>query len=520
MDQLLVKVQESSAVQSELHAVATELLDAQDIVSPRAAAARGLVASRVFFSKKPYMQPPLQLRVFPGKCVLATGLTLQEQPAGDAASSKPAPTSAGDTREAAEPQLAATAESAADAAPAAKRRKGMPNTLAEILMAAKADKWALSSKVPEKTALQRIEQLLPFLQDFVRTVRIEEGFLSQAQVLQEVKHSNDFNRLTHELCQARQAYTLSGARRSRFSAWANFTERCVQRAAAANATLGAEPFAKEIENFVPACHVPFDSPQAYQLLAVRSSGVAQNMLAVTLSVFRGSLVRKRVTSKMFTQPITANTCRSLHVVCLSPEIDEGTDKVTLTASCLSPVVVLDPHDPAGLILFEIPATHWTAKESRMRLEVTLEKSIFLAVRSMEPPGSAEPKVPKVPDGHMEDAMVVPQPPAVPFTALSFPANAKGFQNIRDYVNHMRLLYFEVSGKHLLDEDGRVRHLPDKPSWENVVATAPVHLMQKIKGKKKDFGALVMVEFRSISPSHEKGCTAFLGWLREASPSGG
>ena len=317
---------------------------------------------------------------------------------------------------------------------------------------------------------------------------------------------------THELSKARHAYTLSGARRSRFSAWANFTERCVQQAAAANATVGTEPFAKEIENFVPACHVPFDSPQDYQLLAVRSSGMAQNVLAVTLSVFRGSLVRKRVTSKMFVQPIAANTCRSLHVVCLSPDTDDAADEVTLTANCLSPVMVLDPHDPAGLVLFQIPAMHWTAKETRMQLEITLKKSIFLAVRGIEPPSNlAVPKDPT--EGHPEDTMVVPVPPA-PFTALSFPSNSKGFQNIRDYVNHMRVLYFEVSGKHLLDSDGRVRHLPDKPIWENVVATAPVYMMQKIKSKKKDFGALVMVEFRTVCPSHEKGCTAFLGWLRQ------
>ena len=80
--------------------------------------------------------------------------------------------------------------------------------------------------------------------------------------------------------------------------------------------------------------------------------------------------------------------------------------------------------------------------------------------------------------------------------------------MQHYVNHMRVLYFEVSGKHLLDSDGRVRHFPDKPTWENVVATAPVYMMQQIKSKKKDFGALARVAFRSVCPSHETGCTAF------------
>ena len=81
----------------------------------------------------------------------------------------------------------------------------------------------------EEDCIARTAKLIPFMEDFVTHVRLEEGFLSRAQIHQSSAGLNEHNRIQHELGKARAAQQMTQGRQSRFAAWSSFTAATVKK---------------------------------------------------------------------------------------------------------------------------------------------------------------------------------------------------------------------------------------------------------------------------------------------------
>ena len=121
-----------------------------------------------------------------------------------------------------------TQKPTATESPRHKKAKGPPKTLPEILAQAGLSKADIGQ--PGETddhMLDRLERLLPAIQDCVCSLRAEEGILSRGQIYG-CGRLNEQQKLEHQLSVSQRAYVCSEARQSRAQLWSSFQRQCVK----------------------------------------------------------------------------------------------------------------------------------------------------------------------------------------------------------------------------------------------------------------------------------------------------
>ncbi|CAE7788426.1 CPK2, partial [Symbiodinium microadriaticum] len=425
--------------------------------------------------------------------------------------------------------------------PLSKKSKKAPvaKTLAYILELAELQNHTGDSdddKVELCTA--RARKLVPWMSEFVCQTRMAEGFLSRAQIHQDGQGLSVYNKLQHELGKARAAQQHTQGRQSRFAAWSTFAHQASKKFNTEACKKDGQE--KELVQ-APAHFLPYGvccplCPSGCQVLGVRTTAASKPKLAVTLDVFRGSVLRKKYMTRLFSTLLPARVVKQLRVVLLDPDTsveDEGSF-VTFRCHAAGLVLTTDPHDMEGRVLFEVSPDYFRvstdAKSLCVQVHLLVVKQLlkFQAPEYKPPAEKGDGKASKGSDKaglHRPNSLVslslvlasrrhqVSQSIAA-FSELSFGKSKPGLKAMAEYFHHMRSLYEETTGKGLLDADGRVLRLPTKPAWTTLVDRVGSFFLQRYKAKSGvDFGSLVLLHFQRAAPTPENGCGRFWELLK-------
>lgn len=102
------------------------------------------------------------------------------------------------------------------------------STLKDVLDQAKMATFTCQTDDHEGRMLRRVRQLSGPMRNFVAKVRIHEGILSRATVMNCKAKCNKHQQYEHALALARAAFQCSAQRQSRFSLWTSFASRVLQ----------------------------------------------------------------------------------------------------------------------------------------------------------------------------------------------------------------------------------------------------------------------------------------------------
>ena len=250
----------------------------------------------------------------------------------------------------------------------------IPKTLQEIvsksLRKPEFSKYVVgeSGGVGPYAALKRAQLTIGPTRQFVRLVRLEEKFLSQALLENRRTDLNAFNEREAELAAARRAANVCAQRTSRAAAWQKATEKVV--ASAVQVQAGDDRGLSAVQSFR---NLDDRNPQ---IIVFQRHGVDSELgLAVVLTVFRGSLTKQGEklvvrTSKPAAADLPASSTRKVHVAVL--EKDESSH--SWFASGLSHVLLLDP---VNSIFAEVRAE---CKVTQTRLHVRLDETTSEEIR--------------------------------------------------------------------------------------------------------------------------------------------
>ena len=193
--------------------------------------------------------------------------------------------------------------------------------------------------------LQRMAAMKPALLDFVRSVKIAEGFLSKTQVCDEKPpQKNQWNEMMSELSRAKQYARFRGLRSSRLASWMNAqedlhshaTEKGLQEEDCSEGLLKIEVFR------------PLSSP-CVQFILYKSEGpMVEFHLGMVLSIYRGSVSKNKTTDRRMTisKPLPTAAPASL-VAKLRVVQMEKLESTTMVASGLSPQALVSVEDVCG-----------------------------------------------------------------------------------------------------------------------------------------------------------------------------
>ena len=356
--------------------------------------------------------------------------------------------------------------------PLSKKSKKAPvaKTLAYILELAELQNHTGDSdddKVELCTA--RARKLVPWMSEFVCQTRMAEGFLSRAQIHQDGQGLSVYNKLQHELGKARAAQQHTQGRQSRFAAWSTFAHQASKKFNTEACKKDGQE--KELVQ-APAHFLPYGvccplCPSGCQVLGVRTTAASKPKLAVTLDVFRGSVLRKKYMTRLFSTLLPARVVKQLRVVLLDPDTsveDEGSF-VTFRCHAAGLVLTTDPHDMEGRVLFEVSPDYFRvstdAKSLCVQVHLLVVKQLlkFQAPEYKPPAEKGDGKASKGSDKaglHRPNSLVslslvlasrrhqVSQSIAA-FSELSFGKSKPGLKAMAEYFHHMRSLYEETTG---------------------------------------------------------------------------
>ena len=328
----------------------------------------------------------------------------------------------------------------------------------------------------------------------MRLVRLEEKLLSQAVL--EVRNAplNQWNLREAELAAARRAANVHGQRLARSAAWAAATQKWAA-SIASHRSDGASGLCK-VEEFRP---LKDSDPQ---VIVFWRDGVDEKPgLAVTLTCFRGAITKqgdKMVvrTSKAAASPLPLSSTRKVHAALRAKT--EG--ETTWTASCASPVLILDP---VNCILGQITAT---CKATQTRMHVLpaeaslqdLERIAGARLPRVDMPAESSAKIPsEVPGGPVQPT----DPVVLCFNDRSF-ARSTLETEVSKFLNALVGVY-DAKGLGFL-QDGYVM-LPGnkKEKWSDLVTRVPSYFLDGCK-QLKGFAFSKQVHLRLMELMPTKG----------------
>ena len=145
--------------------------------------------------------------------------------------------------------------------------------------------------------LQRMAAMKPHLLDFIRPVKIAEGFLVQTQVCDEKPpQKKQWNEMMSELSRAKQYARFRGLRSSRMASWMGAQEDLHSHAAEKG--LQEEECSEGLQKID--VFRPLSSPSA-QFIIYKSDGpMVEYQLGMVLSIYRGSVSKNKTTDRRMT----------------------------------------------------------------------------------------------------------------------------------------------------------------------------------------------------------------------------
>ena len=347
-----------------------------------------------------------------------------------------------------------------------------------------------------RSALKRAQLLVGPSRELMRLVRLEERLLSQAILEARAAPLNQWNLREAELAAARRAANVNGQRLARAAAWAAVTQKWVAGIASKRSD-GAAGLCS-VEEFRP---LKDADPQ---VLVFWREGVDEKPgLAITLSVFRGAITKqgeKMVvrTSKAAVSPLPAASARKVHVVVLEKTAKSDTGQDLWTASCLSPVLLVEP---VNCILGQITAQ---CQASQTKMHVLPAQASLQDLQNVAEAGARPPRV-EIPAGAAPAAEEVEET-GRPNTALSF--NDRSFVRSTletEVAKFLRALSDMYDAKGLgFVKDGYVI-LPGKKKekWLDVITRVPSYFLERCK-QLKGFAFSKQVHLRLVEYLPTKG----------------
>ncbi|CAE7658027.1 abcB2 [Symbiodinium sp. CCMP2456] len=188
---------------------------------------------------------------------------------------------------------------------------------------------------------QRMAEARPLLDEWCKRVRLQEKELSTAAVEQkDVRGDNEWNRVQHELCLARQASILtSGQRTSRLAAWADKQQNLQQQTPASGAEV--------VPGVAPVRFLGSTADHMQVVLFVRGDG--QLCHGLVLTVWRGAVLkspgRRMQTQRPAATVLPVAHCGRLRVLELVPATPSS-----WVATNLCPCYILDRLDVVAVFL--------------------------------------------------------------------------------------------------------------------------------------------------------------------------
>ncbi|CAE7554619.1 unnamed protein product [Symbiodinium microadriaticum] len=236
---------------------------------------------------------------------------------------------------------------------------------------------------------------------------------------------------------------------SRFAAWSSFTAATVKKFIHDSGATDKQALAAVPTHFRPfgVGSKNFDHP--CQILAVRTTPLSKSKLAVTMDIYRGSIVRKTHKTKLYSMPLESQFVKQLHLIFLEPDDtmpdDENGNYVSFKATCAGVHFCCDPHAEAGHVLFEVPPANYTVDADNEKMRVHMNVLVVKQLLKFQAPVLQEVN----PKHNAAKATAAPV-----YSELSFNKGKVGMRNISDYMHHMLALYEETTGR-------RVSHLQAK-----------------------------------------------------------
>lgn len=367
--------------------------------------------------------------------------------------------------------------------------------------------------------------MAPAMDQWIRSVRVAEGFLSRNQVGQARQlQMNWNNQVVSELAKAKAHMNLVGTRQSRAIAWATFSQMVANEAQsrylkevkeATHQSNAKDKVAIPITCFRPS-HWSLDGKRQYQFIAMRlhECGHLQPALVERVwQVYRAKSKTKQVESDV---PLPSESCVRIHVVLLEQTGVDGQYWIHSQLRSLS----IKPHD--GTVLYEIPQQAWSLREADVYLTVHFRTACRKAWKLLDGCGWTVEHT----EGTTDSGQSGRSAPPI-FTYDSFQNSKAGKANIMAYMEIMRGQYEKLVGHSLLDGNGkvaRVKH-PKKgsPDWSVLVQRAPGYFEVIWKSQKKkpgqshpcgqsDFSLSVWSQFSQVAPVTDAG--PFLVFLRQ------
>ena len=399
-------------------------------------------------------------------------------------------------------------------------------TLYDILM--ETGLWTFQGSLAtqgEHRCVERFELLRPWLRKFIACCRMEEGFLSPAQVLGCVvgKRRNEPNKAKHLLRLARDATSGSSQNQSRL---ANFATSMTLIVWSANkhsndSKKGDQTGAQTIKSFRSSCvlkeelvidssqrhkHLRSSGKRDYQILVCKPDGFAGLWFGITQTVFRGSIskvksadgepgngTRSMLGSRPFIHPLAAELAKFVHVKVLRPVAGAG-DRFFATA--FSPTVSLEPLSPTQPILYEVPEHQfkieevgnafinvqifWPARSARANLSKQLGSSNFQKLLA-EATGKTVPDPAAAAQQAWNKRIFGRIPvPTEAFHRDSFPWNREGRANMKALMCVMAKMLQSDMAEPIVTEDGAYRFCPGS-SWTTMLANAS-EMLHEVQGR--------------------------------------
>ncbi|CAE7223765.1 unnamed protein product [Symbiodinium sp. CCMP2592] len=379
-------------------------------------------------------------------------------------------------------------------------------------------------------AVERAQQMQPFMAALLTEARSVEGFLSQTVLGKEDKPLNPQQEIQAELAAARRDWQLLGYRQSRTDQWSQYAKLVAQEVD----TLCGEAAAGNFTVFRPSWVRGAGNQRNYQFVALREHVCGEVLIGLIEECFRvtarkkgqGLETKKMGTCKPFPGELPANLAGALHIRLL-----HACGNGHYITSALHKKLSIEPHSVdkgRPQLLFEIPPKSIQLKETKSCLAIRLDP---LGQKSLQAASGCDVQL--TGDASSEPAALV-------YTSECFENTKQGQRMIQSYVQEMSKMYLKVAGKQIWDDQGQVKirnndklHSPDLAvcvvggffsiRWIEIVERAPGYFSKKfltktIAGKAtttlKNFSRSVWSEFAAVAPTKTRGSAPFIAWLRE------
>ena len=207
-------------------------------------------------------------------------------------------------------------------------------TLRDVLASTSLLDFQPSEKDSERRLIERVRQMTGAMSKFSTHMRLAEKLMSTATIKGRTAKPRTQNLAEHALALARAAHQCSGARQSRFSLWANFSDRVQAKAAEEAMTDGVKAIKR-----IGAPTTVEEGVIKHQLLVVKPAKASMEGLnplrfATPTNVWRVARRTAKTGRKVYPQgrlPVEFLNC--IHVVLLSPQ-DVGSNQIKLKGSQL------------------------------------------------------------------------------------------------------------------------------------------------------------------------------------------